>query len=189
MGFAYSATGNDFDVYWYEKNLHGDIVAVYSDAGIKLISYTYDAWGNATISYHNSGEETTAINNPFTYRGYYYDKELGILMVGQRYYSPELCRFIQPADASTLNPSNIEGLNLYSYASNNPIKISKSANRTYTTLLNGSTMTHIVPSLNKLASNVSNGSKNYWNPHWENKWFDTDRPGFLVLSPAETDEE
>ena len=44
-------------------------------------------------------------------------------MVGHRYYSPEFCRFIQPADVSTLNPHSINGLNLYCYASNNPIGI------------------------------------------------------------------
>lgn len=44
-------------------------------------------------------------------------------MVGQRHYSPELCRFIQPADISNLNPSSINGLNLYSYANNNPIGV------------------------------------------------------------------
>lgn len=47
-------------------------------------------------------------------------------MVGHRYYSPELCRFIQPADVSSLNPSSINGLNLYSYANNNPIGIAYS---------------------------------------------------------------
>ena len=41
--------------------------------------------------------------------------------MGQRYYSPELCRFIQPADVSSLNPSSINGLNLYAYENNNPI--------------------------------------------------------------------
>ena len=44
-------------------------------------------------------------------------------MVSSRYYSPELGRFIQPADVSSLNPSSINGLNLYSYANNNPIGI------------------------------------------------------------------
>jgi len=48
-------------------------------------------------------------------------------MVGQRYYSPELCRFIQPADVSTLSPSSINGLNLYSYANNNPVRIAYSS--------------------------------------------------------------
>ena len=47
--------------------------------------------------------------------------------MGHRYYSPELCRFIQSADVSTLNPSSINGLNLYSYANNNPIGIAYSS--------------------------------------------------------------
>ena len=49
-----------FDTYWFEKNLQGDIVAVYNQAGTKLISYTYDAWGNSSVSYYNSGVSTTA---------------------------------------------------------------------------------------------------------------------------------
>lgn len=48
-------------------------------------------------------------------------------MVGHRYYSPELCRFIQPAEVSSLNPSSINGLNLYSYANNNPVGIAYSS--------------------------------------------------------------
>ena len=48
-------------------------------------------------------------------------------MVGQRYYSPELCRFIQPADVSSLNPYSINGLNLYAYANNNPVGIAYSS--------------------------------------------------------------
>lgn len=47
-------------------------------------------------------------------------------MVGQRYYSPDLCRFIQPADVSSLNPRSINGLNLYAYANNNPVGIAYS---------------------------------------------------------------
>ena len=62
-------------------------------------------------------------NNPYRYRGYYYDKESGLAMVGQRYYSPELGRFIQSADVSSLNPLSVNGLNLYSYVNNNPISI------------------------------------------------------------------
>ena len=42
-------------------------------------------------------------------------------MVEQRYYSPELCRFIQPDDIEYLDPSSINGLNLYCYCFNNPI--------------------------------------------------------------------
>ena len=35
-----------FYTFWFEKNLQGDIVAVYNSAGTKLVSYAYDAWGN-----------------------------------------------------------------------------------------------------------------------------------------------
>lgn len=47
--------------------------------------------------------------------------ETGYFWLSSRYYSPELGRFIQPADVSSLNPSSINGINLYSYANNNPI--------------------------------------------------------------------
>ena len=53
--------------------------------------------------------------------------ETGYFWLSSRYYSPELCRFIQSADASSLNPSSINGLNLYSYANNNPIGIAYSS--------------------------------------------------------------
>ena len=42
-------------------------------------------------------------------------------MMGHRYYSPELSRFIQPDDIEYLDPSSINGLNLYCYCMNNPI--------------------------------------------------------------------
>ena len=58
-------------------------------------------------------------------------------MVGQRYYSPDLCRFIQPADVSSLNPRSINGLNLYAYANNNPIGIAYSSSRVSGTVNGG----------------------------------------------------
>ena len=48
-------------------------------------------------------------------------------MLSTWYYSPELCRFIQPTDVSSLNPHSINGLNLYAYANNNPIGIAYSS--------------------------------------------------------------
>ena len=41
-----------------------------------------------------------------------------------RYYDPELCRFISPDDVSYLDPSTINGLNLYCYCYNNPVNYS-----------------------------------------------------------------
>ena len=36
-----SMASNEFYTFWFEKNLQGDIVAVYNEYGTKLISYTY----------------------------------------------------------------------------------------------------------------------------------------------------
>ena len=72
----------DFDTYYFEKNLQGDIIAIYTEAGTKIGSYTYDAWGNCTVSTESG---TTTIQkqivrtlNPFRYRGYYYDYDTGL---------------------------------------------------------------------------------------------------------------
>ena len=47
-------------------------------------------------------------------------------LITSRYYSPELGRFLQVSDVSELNPHSINGLNLYAYANNNPIRFSYS---------------------------------------------------------------
>lgn len=59
--------------------------------------------------------------NTFIYKGYNYDVESGHFMKEHRYYYPEWRRFIQPADVSNSNPHSINGLNLYTYANNNPV--------------------------------------------------------------------
>ena len=41
---------NVFDVFYFEKNLQGDIVAIYHDSGTRIGMYSYDAWGNFTVS-------------------------------------------------------------------------------------------------------------------------------------------
>ena len=56
--------------------------------------------------------------NPFRYRGYYYDSETGYYYLNSRYYSPEFGRFIN-ADGQ-LN-GDLLGYNLYLYCGNNPI--------------------------------------------------------------------
>ncbi len=120
-GANYSA--NTWDIYWYEKNLFGDIVAVYKHNGTKLVSYVYDAWGNFTTTYHNSGASTTATNNPFTYRGYYYDSDLELYYLQTRYYDSNTGRFISPDDESviTATPNALTDKNLYAYCDNNPV--------------------------------------------------------------------
>lgn len=93
-----------YDNFWFEKNLQGDIVAVYDEDGTKLISYTYDAWGNFTTTYHNDCTASDHANlNPFRYRGYYYDSETGLYYLQSRYYDSSVGRFLTADKRSTLN--------------------------------------------------------------------------------------
>ena len=109
-----------WDVYWYEKNLLGDVVAVYDEAGTKLISYKYDAWGNFTTTYHNGGENTNAVKNHITYRSYFYDSDLDLYYLQSRYYDYNTGRFINPDKFVNAN-GDILGYNMFAYCGNNPV--------------------------------------------------------------------
>ena len=110
-----------FYTYLFEKNLQGDIIAVYNTSGTKLISYYYDAWGKFVKTTHNlSGTNVGAQYNPFLYRGYYYDTELDFYYLQSRYYDPEVGRFIN-ADGYVSTGQDILGYNMYIYCGNNPI--------------------------------------------------------------------
>ncbi len=109
-----------FDEYLFEKNLQGDVVAIYNASGTKLVGYTYDVWGKVTTTYYNGGASTTAQYNPFRYRGYYYDEDIGFYYLNSRYYDPNVGRFIS-ADGYLPSGMGIISYNLYSYCNNNPI--------------------------------------------------------------------
>ena len=122
-GAAYAE--NVWDVFWYEKNIFGDIVAVYNQAGTKLISYTYDAWGNFITTYHNgTSTSSVAAKNPFKYRGYYYDAETRFYLTGTRYYDPEIGRFINADSVISGTGESVHGYNLFAYCFNNPVNMS-----------------------------------------------------------------
>ena len=119
-GASYPA--NLWDVFWYEKNLFGDIVAVYDASGTKLESYTYDAYGNCTVTMHVY-EDEMYVNNPFRYRGYYYDIDLNLYYLNSRYYDSFTGRFISADSVIAGVGGNIKGYNLFAYCFNNPVNM------------------------------------------------------------------
>ena len=115
-----------FDRYYFEKNLQGDIIAVYRAVdGAKICSYTYNAWGECSVNIYtvsNLSDADTYIrnNNPFRYRGYYYDTETGLYYLQSRYYNPEWGRFLN-ADGYVSTGTGLLGYNMFAYCNNNPI--------------------------------------------------------------------
>ena len=110
--------------YLYRKNAQGDITHILDNTGMVVAKYVYDAWGNHVIVDGNGNDVTSGVGllNPFRYRGYYYDTETDLYYLQTRYYDPEAGRFLSQDDVSYLAPDNINGLNLYAYCANNPIK-------------------------------------------------------------------
>ena len=114
----------DFDYYFFDKNVFGDIVGIYNENGRKICTYTYDAWGECTTEVVGSASslELHLANeyNPFRYRGYYYDIETGYYYLQTRYYNPEWGRFLN-ADGYVNANGDIIGYNMFAYCGNNPV--------------------------------------------------------------------
>ncbi len=118
IGFTHN--GNS---YIYEKNIFGDIINIYKQDDLTLVaSYKYDAYGNHEVINHTS--DNIGDINPFRYRSYYYDVESNLYYLNARYYSPFFARFITRDELPILDETKtqLNGLNLYIYCRNNPIK-------------------------------------------------------------------
>ena len=120
IGMRYTSALNETDIYYYLRNLQGDVIAIYDTIGNKVVEYAYDAWGNCTIK-SSTTNYTVAHANPIRYRGYYYDERTGLYYLNSRYYNPQWRRFISPDDTSYLDPETPNGLNLYAYCNNDPV--------------------------------------------------------------------
>lgn len=59
-------------MYFYVKNLQGDVIRIIDLAGTEVASYVYDACGNIKDT---KGDPTVRELNPIRYRDYVYDTE------------------------------------------------------------------------------------------------------------------
>ena len=149
ISFIYDASGvcgicHGNSTYFYRKDILGNIVAILDANGEIVAKYTYDAWGNHSIT-ATEGNETIANLNPFRYRGYYYDVETELYFLKTRYYDPEIGRFITIDDISYLDPDSINGLNLYAYCGNNPVMcVDPSGTFAFSTFLIGLAISSLV---------------------------------------------
>ena len=123
--FSYDANGQAVSVnyngteYYYLRNGQNDIVGLMDESGVRVVEYIYDAWGKL-ISTTGTLATTLGADNPFRYRGYYYDTETGLYYLTTRYYDPEVCRFIS-ADVYMSTGQGVIGGNMWAYCLNNPV--------------------------------------------------------------------
>jgi RHS repeat-associated protein len=119
IGFSYQ-NGSSINRYFYIRDQLGHILGIVDTLGTVVVRYTYDAWGNI-LSVTGSLASTIGQENPFRYKGYYYDSETGYYYCQSRYYVPMWCRWLSSDKVSYLNPESINGINLYMYCGNNPV--------------------------------------------------------------------
>ena len=116
--------GTSFALYTV-CNSRGDVEELRRSTGELFARYVYDSWGNVLHIYDANGAEITstanfAVQNPFRYRGYYYDNETGLYYLQSRYYDPVTHRFLN-ADAYV--STSILGCNIFAYCMNNPVNM------------------------------------------------------------------
>ncbi len=125
LEFFYDMTGlssfkYNASMYFYRKDIQGNIIAILDSLGKVVVQYNYDAWGKCSVT-ATSAYTTIAFLNPFRYRGYYYDSDTRLYYLKTRYYDPEVGRFLNMDAVDYADPLTLGGLNLYGYCNNNPI--------------------------------------------------------------------
>ena len=126
LHFTYDSTGPlsvncNGTEYFYVKNAQGDVTGLVSASGTRVVTYTYDAWGNP-LTTTGSLATTLGAQNPLRYRGYVYDTETGLYYLQSRYYNPGWGRFIN-VDSQLNCSMDIGGCNAFAYCLNNPVNM------------------------------------------------------------------
>ena len=116
------------ELYYYVKNLQGDVIKLIDSNGNVVVKYGYDAWGKLLYVKDDNGNAVTSAThvgnlNSFRYRGYCADSETGFYYLQTRYYDPELGRFMNADRAEILTAfgGTLQEKNLFAYCNNDPV--------------------------------------------------------------------
>ena len=158
IGMSHFQDGTLVDTYLYEKNIQGDVVAVYDYAGDLVVRYAYNAWGAVSETEYGSEyceESFEVLCNPFRYRGYYYDTETDLYYLNSRYYDPAVGRFLN-ADSYINANGDLIGFNMFAYCGNNPVNMVDDEGEAAVAVAGGYA--------GYIAFASTAGASNFWNP-------------------------
>ena len=107
--------------YYYIRDGLMSITGLVDANGTAVVNYRYDSWGKL-ISITGSMAGTLGKDNPYRFKGYYYDEETGFYYISSRYYNPSICRFLSADILEALEvQEDLYDKNRYAYCDNNPI--------------------------------------------------------------------
>ncbi|MBQ7244587.1 MAG: hypothetical protein IJS52_10375 [Bacilli bacterium] len=106
------------------RNPLGDVEGLVDQYGETVAEYEYDAWGLPlgtvpSAPYPAAGHARRL--NPFRYRGYFYDEDLGLYILGGRLYDPRFRQFTSLDSPDCLDILAPGGVNPYVYCFNDPV--------------------------------------------------------------------
>ena len=168
LHFTYDSTGPlsvnyNGTEYFYVKNAQGDVTGLVTTSGTRVVTYTFDAWGNP-LSTTGSLATTLGAQNPLRYRGYVYDTETGLYYLQSRYYNPTWGRFIGADDTAALSASPGRthwDKNLYAYCDNNPTSRVDDEGELWDTLLCGAIMGIATQYVSDVIDNLADGAQGW----------------------------
>ena len=104
--------------FYYHRDRLGNITEITDFEGTVVQRYVYDAFGKVSI-FDKDGNAITPesakhLKSPYAFTGREYDPETGCYHYRNRYYCPNMARFISEESLG------IDGPNLYWYGLNNP---------------------------------------------------------------------
>ncbi len=94
---------------YYEQDGLGSITSLSGSSGTIATTYTYDAFGNLSVS-------TGSVANYYRYTGREFDTETGLYYYRARYYDPSVGRFLCEDPIAF-----VAGINFYPYVHNDPV--------------------------------------------------------------------
>jgi RHS repeat-associated protein len=108
-------------MYYIHKDYLGSFQSITDEDGELVEKYSFDPWGR-----RRNAQDWSFSNVPENfifdcgYTGHQHLHEFGLINMNGRVYDPFVARFLSP-DPFVQNPNGRQGLNRYSYASNNPL--------------------------------------------------------------------
>ena len=107
--------------YYYIRDGLMCITGLVDANGTAVVNYFYDSWGRM-LNITGSLSASLGKDNPYRFKGYYYDDETRMYYLKSRYYQPEICRFISADTIEVLDcQGDLNDKNLYAYCDNNPV--------------------------------------------------------------------
>ncbi|MBI3949729.1 MAG: Ig-like domain-containing protein [Acidobacteria bacterium] len=114
-----SAIGAGDQRLFYHQNTLYSVFALTDTSSTVVEGYQYDAYGQQTVfgsGFVNVLGSQSARGNPYMLTGQRFDPETGLYYCKNRYYSPDLGRFLQRDPLEY-----VDGMNLYEHVRSNPI--------------------------------------------------------------------